>query len=124
MSATWVYGTGNAITLAQSRYLTFSNTPGVAYLQTYGSTAYDYGERNSFRASPYHRLDVSVQLHRKMKKGHERTWEWSAYNIYGQKNPFFYDYASRDLGNGDRQTFLKQYSLFGIIPSFSYSFKF
>lgn len=126
LSATWVYGTGNAITLAQSRYQTVGSSLANGVSDGYFSNGntYDYGERNSFRAAAYHRLDVSVQLHRKMKKGHERTWEWSVYNVYGQKNPFFYDYASREVGNGTTETYLKKYSLFGIIPSFSYSFKF
>jgi len=47
-SAIWVYGTGNAITIPESYY----------YVD--GNFVTEYGDRNSFRMPPYHRLDVSA----------------------------------------------------------------
>jgi hypothetical protein len=138
LSAVWVYGTGNALTIPISEYSaqfpdlyrnTFNNTTTVGWAS---NTINEYGERNSFRAEPYHRLDLGIQLHRQ-KKRHERTWEFSVYNAYNRRNPFFYIVGS-DKSNGifggnfnrstDAKLVLKRYSLFPIIPSFSYSFKF
>ena len=67
----------------------------------------------------YHRLDMGIQFHKKKKWG-ERVWEISVYNAYNRKNPFFY-YGYTDGNNIGR---LKQVSLFPIIPSITYSFKF
>ncbi len=141
LSAVWVYGTGNALTIPLSEYTVYndSSTPRNRFgdqtrLFWPSNRVNEYGERNSFRAEPYHRLDVAIQLHKK-KKHHERTWEFGAYNLYNRKNPFFYVAgSSSDTGgifgggnqvlSADNQLVLKRYSLFPIIPSFSYNFKF
>ncbi len=114
----WVYGTGNAVTLGTERYNSFD-----AATNFYGG--FGYGEieyiesRNGYRMPAYHRLDIGINLHKKMEKW-ERTWSFGVYNIYNRQNPF-YLYFSRD-NVGDRR--LTQVSLFPLIPSFSYSFKF
>lgn len=136
LSGSWVYGTGNAVTLPQSEY--FSSQHQVTkYPRYYHYNFYrdqllepgervinDFGEKNNFRMKPYHRLDIGIQFHKKKKWG-ERTWEISVYNIYSRKNPFYYytDYKV-DEKTGKEYGFLKQVSLFPIIPSFTYSFKF
>jgi len=88
------------------------------------SEIYDYGEINSFRMKPYHRLDIAVQFHKKMKK-HERIWELGLYNAYNRLNPFFY-FISReyDWETNTETSKLKQVSIFPIIPSVTYNFKF
>ena len=117
LSATWVYGTGNAITLPLGEYSVVSS-PGTSNYSYYNNFSY-YGERNSFRMAAYHRMDVSIQFHKELKKERSRTWEISIYNVYNRRNPYFYFV---DVEN--RKTVLKQISLFPIIPSFSYTFKF
>jgi len=118
LSATWVYGTGNAISLPQSSYQIFNfEQSGEGYPS---GVAVDFGERNSFRMAPYHRFDIAIQFHKK-KKLYERTFEFGLYNAYNRKNPFFY-YAQRDDNTGE--TKLKQVSLFPIIPSVSWTWKF
>ena len=72
----------------------------------------------------YHRLDLSMNFHKQKKHG-VRTWNLSVYNVYNHNNPFLV-YTSYGL---DGTTFqpkkiLMQVSLFPIIPSVSYSFKF
>jgi hypothetical protein len=67
----------------------------------------------------YHRLDVGIQFHKKLKRS-ERTFELSAYNVYSRLNPFFY-YVGYDR-QGNRR--LRQVSLFPIIPSVSWTWKF
>jgi hypothetical protein len=114
LSSTWVYGTGNAITLPQAFYRSMPNYPGAAQNQP----IYYYAGRNDFRMAPYHRLDLSAGFHKKKKWG-ERTWTVGVYNAYNRKNPFFIDRISGPVGG----KFI-QFSLFPIIPSVSYSFKF
>jgi len=122
LSGTFVYGTGNSITLATSRFVVGSR-PG----RLWEEEVNHYGSRNSFRMGPYHRLDLSLSWHREKNSGFfgltgpsERTWTLSVYNVYNRKTPFFY-YASRD--NRGRPGF-RQVSLFPIIPSITWSFKF
>ena len=131
LSATWVYGTGNALTLPDATYrsgykIAGVDQAGVAAVNYRGEFRElpDYGERNAFRAAPYHRMDVGVQFRKKMKR-HERTWEFSIYNLYNRQNPYFYDYRSQyNQGTGVTTKTLSQYSIFTILPSLSYSFKF
>lgn len=118
LSGTWVYGTGNSITLPLYRY----DTP-VIYDEAnggfYTTELESIGDKNSFRMRSYHRLDVGVEFHKK-KMRFERTWVIGAYNAYNRPNPYFI-YDGYD-NNGDRA--FRQVSLFPIIPSVSYNFKF
>lgn len=127
-SGTWVYGTGNAVSLAVDQYYSYSHYP---IENRNPANEYEFynliinGEKdalehkNNFRMGAYHRLDFGIQFHKKKKWG-ERTWEVSVYNVYNRRNPFFY-YGYTDEKNIGR---LKQISLFPIIPSVTYSFKF
>ncbi|MGX5852064.1 TonB-dependent receptor [Dyadobacter jiangsuensis] len=123
LSANWVYGTGNALTLPVSTYdgvmekfmgLAVGND---AHLVNTKMT--EYSGRSNFRAEAFHRMDIAIQFH-KQKKRYERTWEIAIYNAYSRKNPFFYDVDTEHAG----KNVLKKYSLFPILPSFSYNFKF
>ncbi|KAA5538669.1 TonB-dependent receptor [Adhaeribacter rhizoryzae] len=122
LSGTWVYGTGNAITMPRSTYTAPTHEPSSFYQN--GQYVTEYGDKNSFRMAAYHRFDIGIQFHKKKRWG-ERTWEISAYNLYSRKNPFFY-YLSSEYQPNDSSTVtkVKQTSLFPIIPSVSYSFKF
>ena len=113
-SATWVYGTGNAITLATARF--GYRAPDEDIFSSFsGSNNLYYGKRNSFRMAPYHRLDLGFKLTR------GRTiWSFSVYNAYNRKNPFFY-YATT---NSEGQNIYNQVSLFPILPSITWSYKY
>ena len=120
LSGTWVYGTGNAITLPLYRYLTamtekFGNEPEFTFLLEVEAI----GEKNSFRMKPYHRLDLGIEFF-KQKKKWSRTWVISVYNVYNRKNPYYVYPAATD---GGKRVF-KQVSLFSIIPSVAYNFEF
>ncbi|HRY98727.1 MAG TPA: TonB-dependent receptor [Bacteroidales bacterium] len=127
LSGTWVYGTGNAITLPLAEYYAIMHYPGSIEPGTMSWFMYDYryvsdyGEKNSYRMAPYHRMDIGIQFHKQMRR-HKRTWELSLYNAYNRKNPFYY-YIDTDWEN-QGQRILKQVSLFPVIPSISYSFEF
>jgi hypothetical protein len=125
ISATWVYGTGNAITMPLGEYWTAPHNIDIwgdepPYI--WSDYVEDYGEKNGFRMAPYHRLDLGMQLHQPHDNW-EGTWEFSIYNAYSRKNPFFY-YIDTETINLKNIRVLKQVSLFPIIPSVSYSFKF
>ncbi len=136
LSGTWVYGTGNALTMPLAKYNTYQNsvTPTFSgkvptqltnnFLQTRATN--DYGPKNSFRAEAYHRFDLSMQFH-KQKHHYQRTWEVSVYNLYNRRNPYFYDLVSRTIAvNGltQTETTLNRYSIFPLVPSVSYLFQF
>ena len=136
VSAVWVFGTGNALTMPLSRYNGYSNfntrfgannainNPSTPVSPLFaGRAVQEYGEKNTFRAEPYHRLDLGVQFSKK-KRRHERTWEISIYNAYNRKNPFFYQLNTKTDANNQTINILPRYSIFPIIPSFSYNFKF
>ncbi len=115
VSGTWVYGTGNSITLNEVRYLSFNpnnNNPGLNEQDEIEVP----GSKNNYRMDAYHRLDIGIDF-RKEKKRYERTFSLGAYNLYSRKNPFYIYY------NSSENTF-KQVSIFPIIPYFTYKFKF
>ncbi|MBU3663164.1 MAG: TonB-dependent receptor [Bacteroidetes bacterium] len=120
LSGTWVYGTGQAITLPVAEYSAPAHTPGRGGSFTFGNV-YEYTDRNAYRMAPYHRMDIGLQVQRKFKR-YERTWEFSVYNLYNRANPFFY-YISQPPPNYDTPQ-LTQVSLFPIIPSISWNIKF
>jgi outer membrane receptor for ferrienterochelin and colicin len=124
---TWVFGTGNATTLALQRY----STGNVSYSRWGTGIVEYYGGRNNYRMPSYHRLDLGVNFHRQKKWG-TRTWSLGVYNACNRQNPFYlfwgYDTISGYNEDGwyyeDSKPALKQLSLFPLIPSISYTFKF
>jgi len=116
---TWVYGTGNSISLPISTYRAYDAT---AYIETEKGTynvIENYIDRNNFREPSYHRMDFSATFSRTQGEL-EKSWNISVYNLYNRKNPYYLFFGNND--NGDRV--LKQLSLFPIIPSVSYNVKF
>lgn len=123
LSATWVYGTGNAITLPLASYAVKQHSPllgSANEASVYPDKVNDYGKKNSARMAPYHRMDFGIQFHKKLKRC-ERTFEFSVYNVYSRQNPFFY-YTQYDQPTNTNK--LMQLSLFPILPSVSWNYKF
>jgi hypothetical protein len=110
LSADWVYGTGQAVTL-----------PVEKYVDANGQEIQVYQKRNGFRMAPYHRLDVAATF-TKVKKRYTRSWVISVYNVYNRANPF-YIYLGKTSQPPYKPVF-KQVSLFPVLPSISYQFKF
>jgi len=129
-AASYVYGTGSAITLPESWYFTPSE----------GRVEFEYGPRNSSRMRSFHRFDISATLNVspiKYKKDRttgekveiprkwESYWTFGIYNVYNRANPFFYYIDILGVpGQGDFDFDLKQVSLFPVLPSVSWNFKF
>lgn len=112
VGGTWVYSTGQPVTFPVGRF-------------EYGNTIIPvYSERNSYRMYDYHRLDLSVTYKGKTKPGKKWHNEFnvSVYNAYNRHNPYMISFVN-DANNPD-VTYAEMTYLFGIIPSFTYNFKF
>jgi outer membrane receptor for ferrienterochelin and colicin len=116
ISLTWVYGTGAAVSLPLAEYPSAEQNNPFSFGE--GNVKY-YDGRNQYRMAAYHRLDAGYTIKKKTKWG-ERSWTFGIYNMYNRRNPFFID-IGRD--NDGKKRFI-QYSLFPLIPSFAYHFKF
>lgn len=109
-SANYIYSTGNAVTFPAGKY------------NTGGLTTYYYTERNASRMPYTARLDVSATLKGKETKKYQTSWSFGLYNALNRKNP--YAISFRDNKQDPTRTEAVQTSLFGIIPSVTYNFKF
>ncbi len=117
LSGTWVFSSGNCGTLGTQIYEGFPDEWGNA-------STINALERNNFRLGNYHRLDVGMNFHKQKKHG-LRTWNLSVYNAYNHNNPFIvYTRYNWDEATQQEKKVLMQASLFPIIPSVSYSYKF
>ena len=88
-----------------------------------GITIANFSDRNSSRLPSYNRLDVSLSYTPKpnKKNGYQSYWVFGVYNIYNRKN------ASSITFRENRNTGVNEaikLSIFGIVPSVSYNFKF
>lgn len=119
-SANWIFMSGEALTLPQYKYLlnTMTFEPSLARFDTFSEVHY-YGSRNSFRTPPYHRLDFSFNFVNENEYG-KRTFSLGLYNAYNSTNPFYYYFAR----NNEGELKLHALTLFPLIPSISYSFRF
>ena len=131
LSLSWVFATGNAVTLPTSVYTSetlddyLNNTlPDNGNPITYYGYVENYGKKNDFRMKPFHHLDIGVQFIKPHKKNKGQSiFEVSIYNVYNHHNPFFY-FTDQVYLNGKAQYKLQQLSIFPIIPTFTYHFKF
>jgi len=82
-----------------------------------------YGLRNKERLPDYHRLDISAILtpKRNRRKKIQSEWVFSIYNVYSRKNAASINFReNEDTGRNEAI----RTSIFGIIPSVTYNFKF
>ncbi len=120
LAATWVYGSGNNFTLPTSESRVVKNERINSFI--FQNTIGEFDNINNFRAEAYHRFDAAIRLHKKKKRG-IRTWEIGVYNLYNQKNPFYYFKDTRNT-NAGQETKLKKITIFPMIPSVSYTLEF
>ena len=66
LSGSWVYGTGNAVTLPTATYLTASYPS--PYEDPYNNAVNHYESRNGYRMNNYHRMDIGASFTKKEKK--------------------------------------------------------
>jgi hypothetical protein len=108
-SATFVYYTGSAITLPSGKY----------YVNN--QVQWQYTERNGGRMPAYHRMDIALTWNRKQTEKYESSWNFSIFNLYAHENA--YSITFRETADG-KNTEAVQTSLFKMIPSVTYNFKF
>lgn len=109
LSGSWTYSSGQPLTAPDVKY------------ELGGTTCYYYSQRNGYRTPSTHRLDLSATYTRRGRRFTTR-WAFGVYNAYCRYNPFivyFEDDPSRPSG-----TRAVQQSLYGLIPSVSYTLKF
>lgn len=83
----------------------------------------NYEARNSSRLPNYHRLDLSAIYIPKpdSTKRWQSEWVFSIYNAYNRRNAASITFRENRMSGGNEAVRL---SIFGIIPSVSYNFKF
>jgi TonB dependent receptor-like, beta-barrel/CarboxypepD_reg-like domain/TonB-dependent Receptor Plug Domain len=109
-SATWVYYTGNAVTFPSGGYV----------INDLGEPKWIplYTERNGYRMPPYNRLDLSATW----TLGPRSSLNFSIYNAYDRWNPYSINFQVDP--NDPNKIQAVQTTLFPIIPSISYNFRF
>lgn len=88
-----------------------------------GLTVPNYGDRNAFRLPAYHRLDLAATYTPSAgkKKRFKGEWVFSVYNVYDRKNAASISFRTNEETYRNEAVKL---SVFDIIPSISYNFKF
>ncbi|WP_233169160.1 TonB-dependent receptor [Hymenobacter sp. BT523] len=122
LTASFVYTSGNLTTLPLGRF-GVQDIPG-------SSVGIDprpvpiYPNRNSYQLIPYHRLDLGVVYKIGARLNQDLTL--SIYNAYNRRNAYFVFFETvRDKASGRTTGFAaKQVSLFPVIPSLTYNFRF
>ena len=109
LSATWVYTSGQALTAPSAKY------------DIDEWTHYYFAEHNGYRAPAYHRLDFGINNTKERPK-YTRIWSFGVYNLYNHYNPYVITFENDDTKPSGTRT--EQVSLFGIIPSITYTIKF
>ena len=82
-----------------------------------------FGLRNSTRLPDYHRLDIAATLTPRKNKNRnwQAEWVFSIYNVYNRRNAASINFRqNQDTGVNEAV----RTSIFGIVPSVTYNFKF
>ncbi|WP_055443568.1 TonB-dependent receptor [Lacinutrix himadriensis] len=88
-----------------------------------GVTIPSYANRNEFRLPSYHRLDISANYTPKpdKQKGWQSYWVFGIYNMYNRRNAASVSFRENEDTGANEAVRL---SIFGIVPSVTYNFKF
>jgi hypothetical protein len=108
----WLYTSGAPITLPTGKW------------EHANMTIPAYSDRNTYRLPAYHRLDLSmtIQMNKKPNKKFQNELNISCFNAYNRKNPFTIFFEADE----DNPSNMKAYSMsmFGVVPSITWNFKF
>ena len=110
-NANFLFQTGQPVTYPNGQY------------EYNGIVIPSYTNRNEFRLPSYHRLDISANYTPKPEKtkGWSSHWVFGIYNIYNRRNAATISFRENRNSGANEAIRL---SIFGIIPSVSYNFKF
>lgn len=109
ISGSWIFSSGQPLTAPDVKY------------EIAGETCYYYSKRNSYMTPAAHRLDLAATYTHVGKK-FTYQWAFGVFNAYCRYNPYivyFEDDPSKPSG-----TRAVQQSMYGIVPSVSYTLKF
>lgn len=117
LSSKWRFGATFALQTGQP--VTFPN----GQYEFMGIRVPSYGARNEDNLPAYHHLDVSATLTPKGNDGRNWQGEWvfSIYNLYNRRNAASIAFRQNETTGLNEAVRL---SIFGIIPSVTYNFKF
>lgn len=110
-SSNLIFQTGRPVTYPNGQY-------------TYeGLSIASYSNRNEDRLPAYHRLDLSATYvpNKKTNKRWKGEWVFGIYNVYNRQNAASITFMQSDETGLNEAS---RISIFGIIPSVTYNFKF
>lgn len=110
--STFIFATGNAFTLANTRYVSFDVNKEPVEVES-------YSKRNQFRGADYHRLDLGLTRH-DVRKLFTLNTSIGFYNMYSRRNPFYYNIGVDTYGH----KVLYRVALFPILPYLTMNFVF
>jgi hypothetical protein len=119
VSASWEYTSGLPLTLPTASYegidgsSPWNANPNVPILD-------HMSKRNEFRGRDQHRLDLSA-TYTKKKRLWVKSWTFSLFNAYNQRNPFYYTVVTDRV---KQERYLAEVSILPILPSVTYAIKF
>ena len=108
LTSSWVYYTGDAVTFPAGKY----------YIDD--ALVNLYTERNGSRMPDYHRLDLGVTWTLRDSDRFYNDLNFSVYNLYNRKNAYSISFEENEAG----ETQASRLSLFGVVPSVTWNFKF
>ncbi|MFV8226647.1 TonB-dependent receptor [Christiangramia aquimixticola] len=111
LNANFIFQTGLATTFPNAQY------------EYEGITIPVYGDRNGDRLPDYHRLDIAAIFTpgKRKNRNWESSWNFGIYNVYNRQNAYSISFRGNSETNTNEAVRL---TLFGIIPSITYNFKF
>lgn len=112
INTTFVYGSGQTTTPVVNRYLIS------------GNIVNEYGDRNSYRLPAYHRMDIGATYILKDNEKRYSDLNISVYNLYSRQNPYFIFDDVNFNSSGTIDINAKQVSLFPILPTVTWNFKY
>ena len=129
LNAGWVFMTGNRVTLSLENYPYPDGYP-TNIVPSYPHKDEEmpdyYAGKNNVRLPAYHRLDVGINIYRPLRRGRTGIWNVSLYNAYSRMNPIMIEKNNQkqSVDGTPLAPRFRQFALFPIIPSVSYTYKF
>ena len=126
LTASWHFASGQMVTVP-TRVVSSYDVNGTDQMGFY------IPARNNYRLEPDHRLDLSISIVNRKKRG-TGTWNIGVYNVYAHKNTLSVDYDLKGDLNGVQygdeaygyyaRLEISRLSALLFIPSFSYTYSF
>lgn len=120
-SATWSLCTGGTTTIPERQTIT---------VDPYGNVGQSdmISHRNNYRLPASHHLNLSVNFHKKHRRG-ESVWNVSVYNVYNRMNPNFVFKTASSRYNASTGAYedkieLTKLTILPIVPSVGYTYNF